>query len=90
MTVTTFVRWEHSTCLNHDPETWFQDAWHPEAWDTPRQLCRRCPVRQACLDQALEEEAGYGIQRIYGMRGGLTPAERHQLNQQRGCHGPDL
>ncbi|MEU2868666.1 WhiB family transcriptional regulator [Streptomyces olivoreticuli] len=37
-------------------------------------LCAQCPIRRICLDAALESESFYGI------RGGLTEAERRPLH----------
>ena len=42
-------------------------------WVPARLVCQACPVRQECLDYALDENIGYG------MWGGLTPEERVQL-----------
>lgn len=39
-----------------------------------RMTCDRCPVRQACLIDALETG-----ELDFGVRGGLTPQERRQL-----------
>jgi WhiB family redox-sensing transcriptional regulator len=39
-------------------------------------VCNRCPVRGECLADALAVEAITGV---YGVRGGLTPAERCAL-----------
>jgi WhiB family redox-sensing transcriptional regulator len=36
----------------------------------PRELCRRCPVRAECLEQALSEPEEHGIW------GGFSPRER--------------
>ncbi len=37
-----------------------------------RRVCEACPVRQACLKVAVEEDH-------YGMWGGTTRAERHRM-----------
>lgn len=41
-----------------------------------KDICNRCPIRERCLTEALEEEAG---QQRWGIRGGLTAAERYAL-----------
>lgn len=41
-------------------------------------ICARCPIRERCLTEALQEEAGAGQQR-WGIRGGLTADERYAL-----------
>jgi len=40
-------------------------------------FCKRCPARQDCLDEALENNVKYGIW------GGLTEVEREQLRRRR-------
>lgn len=49
--------------------------------NTPRalQLCIGCPARLDCLAAALREEANQDRDLMYGVRGGLTAAERHQV-----------
>lgn len=42
-----------------------------------RQICAHCPVRQACLDYALDAREPHGTW------GGLTPAERTELLRDR-------
>jgi hypothetical protein len=39
-------------------------------------LCEACPVRDDCLDAAIEEERGVAG---FGIRGGLTADERREL-----------
>jgi hypothetical protein len=41
-----------------------------------KQICAGCPARQPCLDNAMAEETNEYRSRIFGIRGGLTPAER--------------
>jgi len=43
-----------------------------------RRWCRRCPVRQQCLDYAMQVELQ---DRRYGLWGGLQPAQRKQLQE---------
>lgn len=44
-------------------------------------LCHACPVRMACLEDALavESTTALGQDAMYGIRGGLTPTERRTL-----------
>ncbi|WP_174248370.1 WhiB family transcriptional regulator [Streptomyces hoynatensis] len=69
--------WERSAvCRTTDPELWF-----PPPGDNgirAIRICRRCPVRRACLDAALAEEGTAGADRRHGIRGGLTPTARAQ------------
>lgn len=56
-------------CSDYDPDWWFEEMSFDKAVD----VCRRCPVRTKCLNQALE--AGETV----GVWGGLTPAQRASL-----------
>lgn len=54
---------------------------YPEVGDTQTAkdaiaLCMTCPVRQACLEDALSDDAD--IDR-YGIRGGLSPKARRRV-----------
>ena len=42
-----------------------------------RDWCERCPVRVDCLSDAMSAERGDGTR--YGIRGGLTAAQRLEL-----------
>ncbi|RDG34667.1 WhiB family transcriptional regulator [Streptomyces corynorhini] len=44
-------------------------------------ICLRCPVREACLVAAMDEEDGTGLVRRAGVRGALTPTQRHALHR---------
>lgn len=73
-------RWDdHAACKG------LTDAFFPERGDSvgadaARRVClHSCPVRQQCLDAALQEEGSAGKSTRYGVRGGLTPNERHRL-----------
>jgi hypothetical protein len=53
----------------------------PDPYDTndkrvAKALCAGCPVKQACLDEAMELEEGLGPRSRYLVRGGLTPKGR--------------
>lgn len=63
-----------AACLDGDVNLWFDldDATIEEA----KQVCATCPARQPCLDNAMTEEANVGMSYRFGIRGGLTPAER--------------
>lgn len=56
-----------------DPETFFPTAEYGPQYDAQvavaKAVCARCPVRAACLDEAL-------VRIPYGIAGGLTPDER--------------
>lgn len=44
-----------------------------------RAVCDQCPVRQACLDEAVVIESGVGRDFRHGFRAGLTRRERYAL-----------
>lgn len=46
-------------------------------YDLARAVCRRCPVRQECLDWALD------LPEKFGMWGGLTEQERKNTRRRR-------
>lgn len=70
--------WTGAACIGHDPETWYPDPTDTITTDEAVDICRGCPVKQACLDQAMLEEETSGGR--YGIRGGLTPEDRRRLD----------
>lgn len=83
------------------PPDWHQDvacAGTPGPWDTTDtgrvnpdsghyaiRVCNTCPVREHCLNSALEREMAYSSDLIQGIYGGLTPAQRGAiLDRKRG------
>lgn len=61
-------------CMVTDPDLWF--ASHDEDYTLPRvakKFCDECPVRQQCLEYALQVDEQYGVW------GGLTARERQAL-----------
>ena len=68
---------DRAACIDADPRI-FTDP-RPDTDDTTRALrcCQRCPVRQPCLDTALEHE----LQADVGIWGGTTPRERAALRR---------
>lgn len=60
------------------------DFWFPltgESSEQAKGVCRRCPVRQDCLDWALTKNETHGVW------GGLSPKERQAIRRLRG-QGP--
>lgn len=47
-------------------------------------LCAGCPVRERCLEDAMEAERSLSAQGRVTIRGGLTPSERTTLSRTRG------
>lgn len=69
-------RWqERALCAQVDP-----DAWFPGKGESPRlakQTCAACPVREQCLDYAIEHGETFGIW------GGMTERERRRVARDR-------
>jgi hypothetical protein len=61
---------DSAACRGKDPEIFFDDAILAKA------ICSLCPVREACLEQALTAERGLSKDRRHGIVGGLNPTER--------------
>jgi len=69
-------------CAGANPETFF-DATAEDAKFLTRRLCGPCPVRDACLEWAMEFEGRLGTKGRFGIYGGLTPAGRARLATKR-------
>lgn len=75
-------------CVDH-PDV-FEGSFHigykrpgPEARATIREckaICAGCPAKLACLEMALDAEAGEALSIRHGIFGGCTPPERYRLN----------
>lgn len=70
-------KFDGAACIGHRPDIWFPTSSDPVAWDLPRFICNGCPVKAACLVEALEDGRGEG------MWGGLTPDERAGMQRQK-------
>lgn len=97
-TVDHVKRWyEMARCRALDVEMFFTDEQNAgkkratEAHEAKaREVCARCPVFTECLRAALDEEIDYrgrGEKPLspkgrYGIRGGLNPQERYELELQ--------
>lgn len=67
--------WRDSAlCAQTDPELFFPDKGGNA--DPARDICRRCPVREECLDYAMTVELN-SVR--YGVYGGHTGRERARL-----------
>jgi WhiB family transcriptional regulator, redox-sensing transcriptional regulator len=76
--------WAKDTpCSQVDTKLWFPEERDgmPErgytALEECRRICRRCPVRERCLEEAMTDDIRYGVW------GGLTENEREQLRKNR-------
>jgi WhiB family redox-sensing transcriptional regulator len=62
-------------CRGEDPEMFFPvDG---SGFVVARELCRRCRVRQACLEYALDQHIEHGVW------GGVSERERQRINRLR-------
>jgi WhiB family redox-sensing transcriptional regulator len=69
---------EHAACRDEDPELFFPlSEIGPGARqaDEAKAVCARCPVREQCLEYALDNGLDHGI------FGGLTESERRRLRR---------
>lgn len=69
-------------CRQADPDLFTPDAYRGQPVRDAKAVCNRCPSRKPCLDDALTTEAGQSRQMRESIRGGLTPGERYDLEQQ--------
>jgi len=70
---------DEALCAGQPAEQWFPRTDTEQATNAARGVCRRCPVRQLCLDYALAHDERHGIW------GGYTERERKALGKQ--CRG---
>ncbi len=69
----------YAACLGAKQSTFFPEVPLTVNVVAPAKIiCAKCPVSTQCLDEALELEEEFGI------RGGMTPRERHAEMQRRG------
>lgn len=62
-----------AACASHRPSRWDTDEPDPEAIN----ICRGCPVKTQCLQDALDRNETHGV------RGGYTPNQRDALKRGR-------
>lgn len=66
---------DDGACRGRPPEWWFPVDHFPDGreWATPKSICKKCPVKNECLEYALS------YRERHGMWGGATPDERKQI-----------
>lgn len=72
-------KWTHRDdlpCIKLVPKGNARDPYDTSDKAKAKALCAGCPVQQACLDEAMEQEKGLSGRSRYLVRGGLTPHER--------------
>lgn len=70
---------DRAACRGGGIGRWFADPRSAEAAEAVT-FCERCPVRNECLEDALEWEGGASTKDRGGIWGGLTPMERARLH----------
>ena len=71
---------EFAACSGQDVDIFFPSKGSGRGqYDRARAYCGICPVVDACLDEAMRTEEGFGRWKRHGMFGGLTPRQRHYL-----------
>lgn len=76
-----------AACVDTSTSVFFEDIWRPTggmskaALAVARKMCDNCPVRQQCLVEELQIEGNTAPQFRFGLRGGLTPAQRSSLRR---------
>lgn len=73
-------RWQdHAACRGMDPDIFFPDnrggAQDLDRWGPARRICAPCPVRDKCLQTALDDNETAGV------FGGMTPTQRKAMRQ---------
>lgn len=69
--------WQESAlCAQTDPDLWFPEM--GGSAHAAKRICSRCDVQAECLAYALAHDERFGIY------GGTTPGERHDLLRQAG------
>ena len=63
-------------CQGEDPELWFAGERQPLEQAAAVALCSICSQRSVCLQRALRDEQDQPANAIFGIFGGLFPAER--------------
>ena len=77
--------WRHAACRGEDPELWYPFSSKSPldvnaAGETAKDICRRCPHRQECVQWAVHLDDQHGIW------GGLTPEQRDPIRARRLRH----
>lgn len=79
---------DHATCSGMDGDLWFAPgsggAREYDHLTEAKRICNTiCPVREACLADAMRDEGAKPTTQRFGIRGGLTPAERDRAYRAR-------
>lgn len=72
--------WRTLAVCGADPDAMFPDPGDKAGTAYAKDVCKRCPVVQSCLDDAMAAEGGKRQDNRYGVQGSLTPAQRYHLH----------
>lgn len=64
-------------CAQSDPDAWFPEISYSNEAATAKQICRRCPFQQPCLEYALHYQ-------VDGIWGGTSLTDRRRIRRSRG------
>lgn len=67
-------------CRGSNVDWWLSEDWADKL--EAKSVCERCPVRDECLEAALEEEVSQSNLR-FGVRGGMLGGERYKEHLRR-------
>ncbi len=73
---------ERAACRGMDPDLFLLDK--SESGDVPKAkaVCRSCPVREECLEEALAPVyVGGNVVKTVGVWGGFSEKQRRELNK---------
>lgn len=73
---------EEGICAQVDPDLFFPETGQHDLTRAAKRICAGCPVRRACLAEALAEEGTARASHRHGVRGGCSPRERAAIAQQ--------
>ncbi|HBF79886.1 MAG TPA: hypothetical protein DD420_08115, partial [Streptomyces sp.] len=74
---------EQAICAQTDPELFFPEKGQHDKTRSAIAICTGCPVRRACLAEALAEEGTAGASHRFGVRGGCSPRQRARMAKER-------
>lgn len=73
---------DDARCRGVDPELFFPTKTGPDSGWEAKKVCAGCPVRELCLEMALERGEKYGVW------GGLSERQRRRIRRSRGLQRP--
>jgi len=95
--MTTSTKWlDRAKCKDEPTSTFYEDSLKDGRDVTDENLhlsvidffCERCPVRRPCLALALESEGSAPPKHRFGIKAGLTPAQRYSVSRRRAALCP--